>query len=186
MEDARCALRWVVRNAEQYGLDASRIVVTGHSAGGHLSLTTGMLTAAAGLDDRCGGTEPIEVAAIINWYGPTDVPDLLEGPNRRDPVLEWLGGRSDRFEVAERVTPLNYVRADLPPILTIHGDADQVVPYSHAVRLHGALEAAGARHELHTVAGGGHGRFASDETVKIFERIHRFLSDHGITDSYTP
>ena len=64
-----------------------------------------------------------------------------------------------------------------------------MVPYSHAVRLHGALEAAGARHELHTVpggGGGGHGRFASDETVKIFERIHRFLSDHGITDSYTP
>ena len=95
VEDARCALPWVVRNAEQYGIDASPIVVIGHSAGGHLSLTTGMLTAAAGLDDRCGGTAPIEVAAIINWYGPTDVPDLLEGPNRRDPVLEWLGGRSD-------------------------------------------------------------------------------------------
>ena len=37
------------------------------------------------------------------------VPDLLEGPNRRDPVVEWLGGLSDRFEVAKRVTPLNYV-----------------------------------------------------------------------------
>src|SRR6202021_1367012 len=35
VEDARCALRWVYRNANQFHLDTSRIIVTGHSAGGH-------------------------------------------------------------------------------------------------------------------------------------------------------
>ena len=182
VEDARCALRWVVRNAAQYRLDTSRIVVTGHSAGGHLSLTTGMLSAAAGLDDRCPGTEPMDVAAIIDWYGPTDVGDLLEGANRRDAVVEWMGGMPNRLEVAERVSPMNYVRADLPPILTIHGDADAVVPYQHAVGLHAALEAVGAEHELLTIPGGGHGGFTVAQTVEIFETIHRFLGDHGITD----
>jgi len=182
VQDARCALRWVVRNAAQYRLDTSRIVTTGHSAGGHLSLMTGMLTPAAGLDDRCPGSEPLSVAAIIDWYGPTDVGDQLEGPNRQDAVVEWFGGMPDRFEVAERVSPLTYVRRDLPPILTIHGDADRTVPYEHAVRLHAALEAAGAKHELHTVPGGAHGGFTRDQTVQIFQTINRFLREAGVTD----
>ncbi len=184
VEDARCALRWVVRNAQQYRLDTTRIVTTGHSAGGHLSLMTGMLTPEAGLDDRCPGPEPMSVAAIIDWYGPTDVGDQLEGPNRQNAVVEWFGGMPDRFEVAERVSPLTYVRAGLPPILTIHGDADVTVPYSHAVRLHAALEAVGAKHELHTVPGGGHGGFTREQTVEIFTRINRFLTDNGILDHH--
>ena len=55
VEDCRCALRWVYRNAERYNFDVERIVVTGNSAGGHLSLTTGMVTADAGLDRQCPG-----------------------------------------------------------------------------------------------------------------------------------
>ena len=43
VEDTRCALRWVFRNAKQWNFDTSKIVLTGHSAGGHLSLITGML-----------------------------------------------------------------------------------------------------------------------------------------------
>ena len=38
VEDCRCALRWAVRNAKQYNIDTDRIVLTGHSARGHLSL----------------------------------------------------------------------------------------------------------------------------------------------------
>ena len=181
VEDARCALRWVFRNAEQYRLDTSRIVTTGHSAGGHLSLMTGMLTPEAGLDDRCPGNEQPSVAAIIDWYGPTDVGDQLEGPNRQNAVVEWFGGMPNRFEVARRVSPLEYVRTDLPPILTIHGDRDVTVPYSHAVRLHEALEAVGAKHRLHTVPGGAHGGFTREQTVQIFETIERFLAEHGVT-----
>ena len=41
VEDCRCALRWIYRNAEQYNFDLDRIVATGNSAGGHLSFTTG-------------------------------------------------------------------------------------------------------------------------------------------------
>jgi acetyl esterase/lipase len=180
VEDARCALRWVFNNAEQYRLDTSRIVTTGHSAGGHLSLMTGMLTAEAGLDDRCPGNTPTQVAAIIDWYGPTDVGDQLQGPNRQNAVVEWFGGMPNRFEVAKRVSPLEYVRRDLPPILTIHGDRDVTVPYSHAVRLHEALAAVGAKHQLHTVPGGAHGGFSREQTVEIFTTIQRFLGEHGV------
>ena len=44
VEDCRCALHWVYDHAPEYGFDISKLVVEGHSAGGHLSLMTGMLT----------------------------------------------------------------------------------------------------------------------------------------------
>lgn len=180
VEDCRCALRWVIKNAKEYGFDPSRLVVTGHSAGGHLSLTTGTVPASAGLDRQCPGSEDLKVAAVINWYGITDVVDLLDGPNQQSYAVAWLGSLSDREAVARRVSPLTYVRSGLPPVLTIHGDADPVVPYSHALRLKAALDQAGVPNELVTVPGGKHGGFSRAETVKIFTAIRAFLAKHGL------
>jgi acetyl esterase/lipase len=178
VEDALCALRWVVRNADEYGMDRDRIVVTGYSAGGHLALTTGMTPASAGLDRQCPGDEPLRVAAIINWYGITDVGDLLEGANMRTYAVQWMGSLPDRRAVAERVSPLTYVRGGLPPVLTIHGDADPVVPYEHALRLREALNHAGVPNRLHTVPGGGHGNFTVDEYQQVYETVRQFLREH--------
>jgi acetyl esterase/lipase len=177
VEDALCAVRWVIRNAETYNLDPTRIVVTGHSAGGHLSLMAAMLPDDSGLDGRCAGPEPIRVAGAINWYGVTDVTDHLQGPNLQPPVVEWFGSMPDRFEVATRVSPMTWVRGGLPPILSIHGDADRAVPHAHAANLDQALRAAGSRHELHTVPGGGHGGFTPAQTAEIFTRIQSFLRE---------
>lgn len=180
VEDCLCALRWIIRNAEEYNFDPSRIVVTGQSAGGHLTLTTGMTPPSAGLDRRCPGDETLRVAAMINWYGVTDVADLTEGPNMTSWGVSWFGSRSDRQALAARVSPLTYVRAGLPPILTIHGDADPAVPHDHAVRLHAALDDARVPNEFHTVPGGGHGRFNREEMLEIYAKIHRFLAAHDL------
>jgi acetyl esterase/lipase len=180
VEDGLCALRWVIRNAGQYNLDTSRIVTTGNSAGGHLALTTGMIPASAGLDRECPGSEELSVAAIINWYGITEVGDLLAGPNTKSYAVEWMGSLENRFEIAERVSPMTYVRAGLPPTLTIHGDADPTVPYQHAIALHEELDKVGVPNELHTVPGGRHGGFNREQTLAIFETIQRFLSQHGL------
>ncbi len=180
VEDGRCALRWVIRNAEQFMIDPSRIVITGHSAGGHLSLTTGMLPVTAGLDRQCPGNEDLKVAAIVNWMGITDVLDLLEGPNQKAYAVQWLGSQPNREEVARRVSPINYVRPGLPPIITVHGDADPTVPYTQAVRLHQALDRAGVPNKLLTVPGGGHWRFSADHDAKLFAQIREFLAEHGL------
>ena len=193
VEDCRCALRWVYRNAEQFNFDLDRIVVTGNSAGGHLSLTTGMLPASAGLDRQCPGdrnrmwpigppsTAPLKVAAIINWYGITDVYDLAHRePGTSGNFTEaWLGSRSDRDDVARRVSPTNYVHGDTPPILTIHGDADSIVPYDHATRLHELLDEWGVPNQLITIEGGGHGGFSPTENQQIYAAIRAFLGEHG-------
>ncbi len=178
VEDCLCALRWVIRNADQYGFNANKLVVSGTSAGGHLALTTGMLPASAGLDRQCTGEEELKVAAIVNWYGITDVGDLLEGENIQSYAVQWMGSAIDRMEIAERVSPLNYVRSDLPPIITIHGDTDTVVPYNHAVQLHQALERAKVPNELITVPGGEHGSFTRNEMLDICKAIQKFLNTY--------
>ena len=180
VEDCLCALRWVIRNAKQYGFDAGKLVVSGGSAGGHLALTTGMMPASAGFDRQCPGTEQLKVAAIVDWYGITDVADLLDGENMRAYAVQWLGSRPDRVEVARRLSPLTYVRAGIPPIISIQGDADPVVPYSHSVRLQEALQKAGIDHELVTIPGGKHGNFTPEERTRIYTAIREFLTKNSL------
>ena len=176
VEDSLCALRWVARNADQYGFDTERLVVSGNSAGGHLALTSGMIPSEAGLDRQCLGSETPKVAAIVNWYGITDVNDLLHGVNEKSYAVRWLGSQPDMAEIAERVSPMSYVRSDLPPVITIHGDADPIVPYNHAVQLHRSLDRAEVTNELVTVPNGGHGGFPANEMLRIYGSIFSFLN----------
>jgi acetyl esterase/lipase len=180
VEDTRCALRWIHRNAAQWKFDTSKIVLTGHSAGGHLSLITAMLPKGTPIDNRCYGDEDLKVAAVVNWYGITDVNDLIQGPNLKNYAVMWMGSMPNAAEVAKSVSPLTYVRAALPPVITIHGDKDDVVPYAHATRLHEALAKANVPNKLVTVKGGGHGMFAQTDYVSAFDDIWKFLKDNKV------
>ena len=183
VQDSRCALRWVFRNAAKYHFDTDHLILTGHSAGGHLALITGLLTPDAGFDDTCpadpaSGDQPLHVAAIVNWYGITDVADLLSGPDRKTYAVAWLGGQPGSIDLARRLSPLTYVRPGLPPIITIHGDHDPTVPYSQAVRLQQALDKAKVPNQLVTIPGGVHGSFNDEQTEHAYQQIWRFLGTH--------
>jgi acetyl esterase/lipase len=193
VEDARCALRWVFRNAKQYNFDTTRIVTTGNSAGGHLALITGMLPASAGLDNTCPGdraggasgpgpvnTDEMKVAAIVDWYGIADVNDLLGGANARSWAVAWLGVLPNRDELARMVSPLTYVRRGIPPVISVHGDADPTVPYAQKQRLHAALDKAGLPHELVTIPNGKHGGFSDEENMRAYASIRAFLTKHKL------
>jgi hypothetical protein len=66
-----------------------------------------MLPVSAGLDRGCyPGNEEVKVAAIINWYGITDVADLLEGKNMKGYAVTWHGSQSNRWDIARQVSPL--------------------------------------------------------------------------------
>ncbi len=187
VEDTRCALRWVYRNAKQWNFDTTKIVLTGHSAGGHLSLITGMMPDGTALDNRCyadakSGDVPMKVAAIVNWYGISDVNDLIQGPNVKNYAAMWMGSMPNAAEVAKSVSPLTYVRSGLPPIITIHGDKDDVVPYSHATRLHEGLTKTSNVNKLVTIKGGGHGMFTQPEHVMAFDEIWKFLKVNKVIE----
>jgi acetyl esterase/lipase len=179
--DAVCALRWVGANAEMYNIDTNRIVASGQSAGGHLALTLGLLNE-AGFDAGCPAGETPRAAAVINWYGVTDVADVISGPNKNEVPARWFAGiaEADALTLAQRLSPLQYVRNGLPPILTIQGDADMVVPYRQGVVLHEALARSDTQNLLLTIPGGGHGRFTAGERAMIYEVINAFLQQHGL------
>lgn len=193
VEDCRCALRWVTYHAKEYNLDDSKFVLTGTSAGGHLSLITGMLPSNSIFDRQCptpdsirwrAGTEPeVKVAAIVNWFGIADVADLLDGTNAKHYAIEWFGSMSNREELARQVSPINYIRAGLPAIITIHGDQDNIVPYNHAVRLHTALDKAGVPNQLVTIRDAGHGGFDRQAMKDSYAAIRQFLRKNNILKS---
>jgi len=190
VEDCRCALHWVFANAKKYNFHPSRVVLQGGSAGGHLALITGMLTPAAGFDRECrapgdnywsenlGTSKDPRVAAIVNWFGITDVLDELHGSNAKGYAVVWLGDQPNADEIAKRVSPINYVTHDVPPIITIHGDKDSLVPYEQAVRLHKALDTAKVPNELHKVAGADHGGYTFEQNQKAWAAVRQFLQEH--------
>jgi len=209
VDDSFCALRYVAGLPPSYNIDKTRIVVTGESAGGHLALAMGTIPESVGLGKECAGAAPPpaagargaagaapaaapalpplpKIAAVINWFGITDVPDVIGGANRSAAAVRWFGDSANpledaaKKEVAIKVSPLTHVRTGLPPIITVHGDADRTVPYPEAVRLHEALAKVNVPNQLVTVPGGGHGGFTADERVKIYTTIKEFLGKNGL------
>jgi len=184
------------------------VIVAGGSAGGHLALMTGMLDEKAGFDDGCAftvGQQPVRVAAIVDFFGVTDLTEYLASPEQklaavewpagipnhlatvndislevRHGVWEWFAGVPNRTDLARRVSPLTYVRPNLPPIIMLHGTADNGVPYEQSLRLHNALDKAGVPNELVTIPNGGHGSYPDNEKLRAETAILKFLEEHGV------
>ncbi|HSF38948.1 MAG TPA: alpha/beta hydrolase [Thermoanaerobaculia bacterium] len=170
VEDCRCALAWLLRNAANYGVSTERVVISGISAGGHLALTTAGLYAPEASECRIpAGFKP---AAVINWYGPSDLSELAFGGDPFDPAVEWISGQK---EIAALVSPLHSVSVSVPPVLTVHGTADDVIPYSQSVRLHEALSNAGVPNQLVTIEGAHHGDFTAAQIGRAYAAVRSFL-----------
>ena len=152
--------------AGHYGFDPNRIIVTGESAGGHLALMAGLLAPVS----------EISIAAIINWAGVCDVKDLLVGDKRQDFASEWVGPNNGE-KISEQVSPINHIESGLPPILSIHGDRDSIVPYQQALKFHQACEAAGNIHQLYTLHDRGHFDFEADDWTASFLVVDQFIKE---------
>lgn len=177
-QDALLAAKWFWDHLDYYHVDKTRYVATGASAGGQLALMVGMATPEAQL----GPTSPADytIAAIVNGYGPSDVTDLLS--KKVSFAVQWLPANTpNRAAIARQVSPVTYVRKDVPPLITVQGDMDTTVPMSESQELYDLLTAAGADTALHFVAGAGHG-FTTPATAwpDAEAAMFTFLVAHGI------
>jgi dipeptidyl aminopeptidase/acylaminoacyl peptidase len=84
------------------------------------------------------------------------------------------GPLEERTAVARAASPVTHLSADDPPILTVHGTADAVVPIAQAEEFDAAARRVGAPHELVRVEGAGHGFDRPDER----RRSREFLDQH--------
>lgn len=176
--EVAAALSWTLENIAKYGGDPRRVVISGHSAGSHL-------TALAVMDPRflaAYGRQWREVAGMLGVSGIYDLQVWYDFDQSRRPSIvsdlpEIMGGPAG----FDKASPIRYVRADLPPVLLIHGDQDAIVPWNSSAEFHAALRQAGARSELQVYVGRGHNDIlleaAEEERAPIVVDIARFCRD---------
>ena len=175
LQNTLCALRWIMHNGREFGLDPTMLVISGASSGGWFAVAAGLGVRPTGWDQACPGTEEPNVTAVVNWFGNWDLADVLQGPNAKDYAPGWVRTLPNPLEIARSLSPLP-IRRGVPPVISIHGDADSTVPYTQSVRLHQALKTAGVREEMITIPGGRHGGFSREENQRAFAAIKAFLA----------
>lgn len=158
LEDARSAVRWLRRNADQYGVDPRRIGVFGSSSGAHIAALLALNP----------GDEEARVHACATLFAPTDLERLANWrrvqPKRREDLLgensperQLFAGRLEEdAELVRSASPMTYVSGDAPPFLIVHGTLDETVPMNQAMLLHDAMRTARARADLFLIPGLGH------------------------------
>ncbi|MBQ3087130.1 MAG: alpha/beta hydrolase, partial [Clostridia bacterium] len=185
LDDIDAALAKIKAKGTEAGVNINKVLLTGDSAGGHLSL----LYAYARKK-----TAPIAPVAVISNSGPTDLYDDNFYHNNAlgdEAVISDLMSKAcgQRFAYSEResakaalysVSPVAYVSADCVPTVINHGNADTIVPFSNAQALDALLTQYGVEHVLNVYEGADHD-LGKDEDAKdradelLFGYIDRFL-----------
>ena len=185
--DVKAAMRWLRANAATYGFDPTRLGAWGSSAGGHL---VALLGTAQEVDrwDRMHEESPNVSSrpdAVCNWFGPTDFLRMNDFPSRIDhdapdsPESKFIGVPiQEHPEKTQLANPIRYISPDDPPILHMHGERDQAVPYNQSELIHAALVEAGVDSTLYMVKGGDHGfrGMQGDTPETLIDRVVEFFS----------
>lgn len=163
LEDVQRAVRFIRHRARDYQVDPERIGAVGGSSGGHLVLLLGALdgrgdpTASDPVD-----RESAKVQTVVARAAPADLGRIkTHESSQLLPVL--LGafslGDAQSTESARyrQASPINFVTSDDPPVLFLHGDADDTIPFEQAELMSAALKSAGVPTTVIRVPGGGHG-----------------------------
>jgi acetyl esterase/lipase len=180
LEDVYRAMDWVAASGEAHGVDPSRVLLWGDSAGGHL--------AALAASDA-GRSAPVR--GVVLWYPITDLlsiqadADAVGGephdtPDARETAL--LGRPiADDQAVARQASPVTHVDGAAAPFFLAHGNADLVSPYQQSIRLRDALAAAGKEATLYTVEGAGHmwQGASRDQLHALLDATFGFLRRHS-------
>jgi acetyl esterase/lipase len=112
--DIRSAYQFLVQNARRHKLDAGRVVVMGHSAGGQLAL--------------CLAAHEASVSRVVSLAGVIDLQRAHELHLGHDAVVEFLHGT--RSEVPDHYREADPMELSIPTARQwlIHGSADDEVP----------------------------------------------------------
>ena len=168
----KLAIRHVKENATKYKVEASKLGLTGASAGGHLASLAALTPVAADPNAKNKlERQDTSVAAVAVFFPPTDFLEWRDGKmidlKVLGPLLAVgatsenegaLNGKSkeELQAMAKAISPLYQVGKPNIPFLFIHGDADEVVPLSHSEKLAKAIQSAGGSAKLIVKEGGGH------------------------------
>ncbi len=175
----RTGIRWARERANDYGVDANNLALSGASAGGHLAC----LTIVSSTPANFGATaQPFKAVGV--FFPPTDfvewggyAVDFSKNDDFGRMVrglaighTDQLGVPLDKKDLKEKVrliSPARLVQEKEPPFLIIHGDADPLVPLQQSQVFIAALKKAGGAAELIIKHGGAHPWPTIHEEVKV-------------------
>jgi acetyl esterase/lipase len=169
VDDGASAVAWTVRNIERFGGDTSRITVVGHSSGAH---TVALLA----LDEHYllrAGVPSNTVRGFASIAGPVDT-----SWTARD--VQRLMGPRDGWPATY---PATHIDGAEPPLLLMHGDADDVVSMGSSVRLTQRIRERGGCVRLHIYHDVGHIDIAAAlglpgiGSAPVLEDLARFVRD---------
>ena len=181
VSDIKRSVRFIRYNATKFGIDASKIGITGASAGGHLSLMIAVSDDAV----QPNSTDPVErvsarvqaVAALfpptdlLNWGGPglnmVNAKELVKARgsygaidfrvwNDKYRIYEEVTDTAARSKIGYAVSPIYFITKDDPPVFIIHGDADATVPLQQSKTFVAKLEETGVKNKFIIKKGGRH------------------------------
>lgn len=187
IEDAKTGIRYLRKHAEEYHIDPENIVIMGDSSGGHTALGAGMTADEPILDTDVYGDVSCKVKAIVDLYGVTDICQKEDFPTtlnqgEADSPEGMLIGKNNVYEHPELSGPVilsNYVSAEkeLPPILMMHGTADDLVSCNQSIRLYKKFLEEGKDVTFYLVKNAAHGDIAF-WTEKNMDIIEGFIRKH--------
>ena len=135
LADAKRVIAWVHEHGHEYGADPSTLIVTGGSAGAHLSMVAAQ---SQNEPDLQPGFEEADtsVVAAVPIYGVYDWTNR-DGTGRADmgPMVGKLVFKKrieDAPEVWDHASPMSWVGPDAPPMFMLHGTNDTLVPVEQA------------------------------------------------------
>ena len=166
LNDCRAAIGFIKENARNYSLDAKKIGVYGISTGGHLAALLAFTSSSvrcAALESAPSDLLTLNQGARLDWNAPDS------------PLSRFLGGTiGQKSELAKRASPLFYADEFAPPMLILHGDADEFVPIAQSEKLAQKLKSAGATVQFQVFAGESHG--LKNERENADAQIARFFA----------
>ena len=174
LEDVKAAIRFLRSHADEYAVDPARVCAFGTSSGGNTALLLGLTGDDPAFKTAEYADQSDSVKLVVECFGPTDLVKILGQINVASLPLDDIfyalsNGRAMR-EVLRDMSPVNYLTPGktYPPMLLIHGDADDVVPYDQMVLMYNALLDHGADARAICVDGAPHeGSFWSRELHDI-------------------
>lgn len=165
LEDVQRAVRFVRHNAAKYAIDPARIGGMGGSSGAHLVSLLATMDGKGDLEDPDDvNRESAKLQCIVARAAPSDLTQMSASAGSPLIVL-LIGARVDEttaktsleYKAASAASPINYVSADDPPTLLIHGDADRTVPFHQSELMEAALKKVNVPVKLIRIEGGDHG-----------------------------
>lgn len=168
IEDAAQAVAWAIKNIASYGGNPEKVFVSGHSAGGYLTLAIGLdksYMAKYGADaDRIAGLAPIS--------GQTNTHYTI----RKERGM----AHADKIPYIDEFAPINKVRENLMPILLIAGDRnlEMTARWEENAHIAAVLKAFGNKNVLlYELEGFDHGSVYTPGCILTVDWIKNILKE---------